>query len=84
MKVPFTCLVDMEKNEAIMKTEKELLAKSNAELLSFATRKGAKSARTEGSSLKLALSCIWNLLFMLTERMYRIVAKKYLRLLLLR
>lgn len=44
-------LVDMENNDAIFKTEKGCLAMSHAELLSFATRKGAKSTRTRDTVL---------------------------------
>lgn len=46
MKAMNTFLVDMEKNLATMKTQKRLLAKFNAELLSSSTRKRAKSSCT--------------------------------------
>lgn len=52
MKTMFACLVDIERKSASMKTEKGILPKSVAELLSSATRKRAKSIRTGDSFIK--------------------------------
>lgn len=41
-----TCLIDMEKKVITLETEKRLLAKRYAEMLSFTIRKGVKNART--------------------------------------
>lgn len=49
MKAMFTCLEEIEIKVAIMETEKEFLKKADAKLFSWATRKGAKSARTGDS-----------------------------------
>lgn len=56
MKVMSTSLLAMEKKVATMGTEKELLTKSSAEILSSATRKVTESAHTEESFIGIIFS----------------------------
>lgn len=75
MKTMSTCLIDIKKKVAWTKTEKGLLATSNAELLSSARRKEAKSTRAGKVFIEAIPAIYLGFTFQIEKMSYRIAAK---------